>query len=175
MALADLIGGGIGSLAEKIGGVVDRFVQTKDEKAAVMLEIEKLAQQSASELEETMRAELGAKERVMIAELNQGDTYTKRARPTVVYFGLGVIAFNYSFTPVMTWIMSNFSSGTLTPLPAMELPVGFWAAWGGVVGTWSVGRTMERRGSNNNLVQMITGNKARDTLSDKVNVKSILD
>jgi hypothetical protein len=166
MALKDLISGGIGTLAEKIGGVVDRFVQTKDEKAAVMLEIERLAQESASELEETMRAELGAKERILVAELNQGDKYTKRARPTVVYGGLAFIFFNYSFTPLVNAFIPQIS------IPALDLPAEFWYGWSGIVATWSVGRTMERRGSNNNLVQLITGNKARGQLIDS---PSILD
>ena len=46
----------------------------------------------------------------------------------------------------------------------MNLPAEFWYAWGGVVATWSIGRTMERRGATNNLVNVITGSKARPSI-----------
>lgn len=157
--LTESTAGVIGGLANGIAGIIDRFVQTKDEKAEVMLELEKMAKEAASELEETMRAELGAKERVLIAELQQGDSYTKRARPTVVYFGLAVIGLNFAVFPIVAWVMLTMS-GSEAALPELMLPAEFWYAWGGIVATWSVGRSMERRGASNNLVSMITGNKA---------------
>ena len=159
MALKDWIAGGIGALVEKGAEAADRFIQTKDEKAAFKLELEKIAQQAASELEQTMRQELQAKERIMVAELTQGDTYTKRARPTVVYFGLGVIAFNFCLIPVVGY----FATGT--EMPQLPLPAEFWYAWGGIVATWSVGRTMERRGAGNNLVNIITGSPKKPSLT----------
>ena len=152
MALNAILTSGIGALAEKIGGVVDRFVHSKDEQAEFKLAMEALLQQAGSELEQTMRAELGAKERVMVAELTQGDNYTKRARPTLIYAGLLIIAWNYSAVPFLGAVM-NIS------VPFMPLPAEFWYAWGGAVATWSIGRTMERRGSKNNLVSLVTGNK----------------
>jgi hypothetical protein len=173
--LAKIIGSGIGSFAEKIAGIVDKFHLSKEEKAQLAIEMEKLQMQAAAELEETMRAELGAKERILVAELNQGDTYTKRARPTVVYFGLIVMAFNYSIAPLIGWAIQQFAIEGAIALPTLSLPSDFWYGWSGIVMTWSVGRSMERRGASNNLVKMITGNNARDTISDKINVKSILE
>lgn len=152
MALKDLIAGGIGSLAEKVGGVVDRFVQTQDEKAAVKLELEKLARAAEAELEETIRTELGAKERVLVAELTQGDKYTKRARPSVVYWGMVIMTFNYSLVPFIFKMAGH-------ELETLPLPPEFWYGWSGIVATWSVGRTMERRGVGNNLVKIVTGSK----------------
>ena len=40
--LAKIFGGAGGSIADKISGVVDRFVQTKDEKAAFEKEMTEL-------------------------------------------------------------------------------------------------------------------------------------
>jgi hypothetical protein len=151
MSLASILGGGIGELADKIGGVVDRFVHTGDEKAAVMIELEKLAQQSASELENTMRTELQTKEKIMVAELTSGDSYTKRARPTVVYAGLVIIFINYVLAP----ILARFAG--IQDFPELTLPTEFWYGWSGIVATWSVGRSMERRGSKNNLLSVISG------------------
>ena len=157
--LKKLIGSGIGGLAENIAGIVDRFKLTPDEKAAFEIELERLAQQAASELEQTMRAELGAKERILVAELNQGDNYTKRARPTVVYGGLAFIGFNYSIAPLL-----NALPAINGAIPELTLPAEFWYAWGGIVSTWSIGRTMERRGAKNNLVSLVTGSKKEPSL-----------
>lgn len=154
-----LFAGGIGSLAEKLGGVADRFIHSKDEQAQFKLDMEALLQKAGSELEQTMRQELQTKERIMVAELTQGDKFTKRARPTVVYFGLVVIAWNYSIVPVI-------GAFTIYTMPLMPLPTEFWYAWGGIVSTWSVGRTMERRGAKNNLLTIISGNKQVPSLLD---------
>lgn len=159
MAFKDLITGGIGGLAESIGSVVDKFVHTKDEKAAVMLEIEKLAHSAASELEETVRTELGAKERIMVAELQQGDSYTKRARPTVVYAGLGFLLLN---NIIMPWI-AHYSG---QEIPTIELPDMFWAGWSGIVATWSVGRTFEKRGIQSKTVSAVTGSGPASSIFD---------
>jgi hypothetical protein len=157
--MGKIFAGGIGNLAEQLGGVADRFIHTKDEKAKFKLDMESLLQKAGSELEQTMRTELQSKERIMVAELTQGDNYTKRARPTVVYFGLAVIAWNYSIVPFLGAFIA-------TPMPLMPLPAEFWYAWGGVVATWSVGRTMERRGSKNNLLTLVTGNKPTTGLTE---------
>jgi hypothetical protein len=151
MSIAGILGEGLGSFAEKVGGVVDRFVHTKDEKAAVMIELEKMQHQAATELEVTMRTELQTKERIMVAELTQGDSYTKRARPTVVYAGLVIIFVNYAIAP----IVARFAG--VTDFPELNLPAEFWYGWSGIVATWSVGRTMERKGAKNNLLTVLNG------------------
>ena len=148
--MTKLFSTGAGSFLTKVGDVADRFIQTKDEKAEFSLELEKLLQARDSELEQTMRAELGMKERVMIAELQSGDNYTRRARPTVVYFGLLVIALNYTIIPLITFLGADAPQ-------IFELPAEFWFAWGGVVSVWSAGRTMERRGAQNNMLELVTG------------------
>jgi len=157
--IGKVFSGGIGSLAEKLGGVADRFIHSKDEQAQFKLDMETLLQKAGSELEQTMRQELQTKESIMVAELTQGDNYTKRARPTVVYFGLAIIAWNYSVVPFMGAVLEM-------SMPMMPLPSEFWFAWGGVVATWSVGRTMERRGAKNNLLSLVTGNKPGPGLVD---------
>ena len=144
-------------MAGGIADIVDKFKMTPDEKAQFNLEMETLLQKAGSELEQTMRAELGAKERILVAELTQGDTYTKRARPTVVYFGLSIIAWNYSIVPFFAGVQG-------VTLPPMPLPSEFWYAWGGVVATWSVGRSMERRGAKNNLLSLVTGSDPKPSI-----------
>lgn len=149
--MSKIFTGGLGELAEKVGGVADRFIHSKDEQAQFKLDMETLLQKAGSELEQSMRTELQAKERILVAELTQGDTYTKRARPTVVYFGLAIILVNYVLAP----IIARFAG--IEDFPELILPTEFWYGWSGIVATWSVGRTMERRGAQNNLVKIVTG------------------
>lgn len=157
MGISAILGEGLGSFAEKIGGVVDRFVHSKDEQAQFKLEMESLLQKAGSELEQTMRTELQTKERILVAELTQGDKFTKRARPSVVYWGLVLMTWNYSLAPTITALFD-------VSMPPLPLPPEFWYGWSGIVATWSVGRTMERRGAKNNLVSIITG--GRPSLAD---------
>ena len=110
-----------------------------------------------SDIEETARMELEAKQNIMVAELQQGDNYTKRARPTTVYFGLVVIFYNYCVIPTIGLIQGY-------TLPPFELPTEFWAAWGGIVATWSIGRTAEKRGKMNRLTGAITGTENKGSL-----------
>ena len=158
MGLKAILGGGLGELAEKVGGVIDRFVHTGDEKAAVMLEIERIAQEQASEIEETVRAEVGAKERILVAELTQGDNFTKRARPTVVYAGLAFLLVNNIIMPWTTYL-SGYE------VPTIDLPDTFWVGWSGIVATWSVGRTLEKRGVKSKIVDVVTG-RGKSSLLD---------
>ena len=151
--LTRIIGGGLSETVGKIGAVVDKFHLSGEEKQAFTLAMEELLQKRDSEIEKTIQAELGAKERVLVAELTQGDNYTKRARPTVVYAGLAFIAFNYCLVPLVSrWT----GAANVTPL---ELPAEFWYGWSGIVATWSVGRSMEKRGSRSAFTGVATGAK----------------
>lgn len=122
----------------KVVGLADGLFRDADEKADFKLKLGALVQERDGELEKTFRKQLEAKERVMVAEMTQGDNYTKRARPTVVYAGLIIMALNYMVLP---WV-AHFS-GQL--LPTIEIPAIFWTAWGGVVATWSIGRDVNRQ------------------------------
>ncbi len=145
-----IFSGSVGNLVEQVGGVVDKFHLSGEEKQKFMLEMEALLQKRDSEIEETIRAELQAKERVLVAELSQGDNYTKRARPTVVYAGLIFICFNYCIVPAL-------SKFFCAPVEPFVLPTAFWAGWSGIVGTWSIGRSVEKRGIQTRFTRAITG------------------
>ena len=118
-------------------GVVNSLTTSSEEKTKAKLEIERLMAKHDSEVEETIRAEL-------VAELNQGDSYTKRARPTVVYAGLVMIAYNYCMAPSLG-------------IQRIDLPTEFWAGWSGIVATWSIGRSVEKSGKSNKVTKAITG------------------
>jgi len=143
-------------LIDGIGSVVDRFVTTGDEKNAFMLEVQKLAMLTESRVDERLAVELQAKERVLVAELQQDDNYTKRARPTVVYVGLGAFLFNYVIVPNIAILFG-------TTLEPVAFPTEFWVGWSGIVATWTIGRSVEKRATTNGtdpgkLIGLITGN-----------------
>jgi hypothetical protein len=146
--ISKILGGGAKQVLDGVDALIGRFKASPEEKQAFKLELE---QQRDAEIEETIRAELQAKERVLVAELQQGDSYTKRARPTVVYVGLVFIFFNYVLVPTV----QSFSSVSIRPF---DLPTEFWAAWGGIVATWSIGRSAEKRGAKSKTISLITGN-----------------
>ena len=163
MGIASLLGEGLGSFAEKVGGVVDRFVHTKDEKAAFKLEMEKLLQARDSEIEKTIQKELDTAATVISAELNQGDNYTKRARPTIIYTGLLMFVLNSIIMPKLAVLAAFITNPenqliVINALQPVDIPAEFIFAWGGVVAIYSGGRTLEKRGARSAGTQAMTGN-----------------
>ena len=156
--ISKLLGGSLGNIVSEVGGVVDQFHLSGEEKQKFLLEMESLMQKRDSEIEQTLRSELKAKQDILVAELSQGDNYTKRARPTVVYAGLGFIIFNYCFIPMLGLVFNGVS------FPALSLPAEFWYGWSGIVATWSVGRSYEKRGASNKLSRAITGSSQSSNL-----------
>jgi len=154
---------GLGSVADFARSLVDRFFPPEATPEQKLAATEAMAREIAQRD--------SAKASIMVAEMQQGDRYTKRARPTVVYAGLLMIGINYVLFPLLARLaaFAYVALGHGTPpaelvalLKPLDLPAGFWTAWGGVVGTWVLGRSMERRGVSGNLgklVSLVTGNK----------------
>ncbi len=122
--ITKLLGGGVLS---GIKGIIGQFKMDPADKAK--LEMALIERENLFEL--SLQQELKSREKVLVAELTQGDTYTKRARPTVVYFGLIMVLFNA--------IMQAFGKEML------KFPEEFWYGWAGIVATYSIGRSMEKR------------------------------
>ena len=59
--ISKILGGGAKELLGGVDKLIGRFKASPEEKQAFKLEFEKLLQQRDSEIEETIRAELGAK------------------------------------------------------------------------------------------------------------------
>ena len=143
-----------GGLAQGIGDLADRFITTDAEKQQFQLQVEEMISKRQAVVEDSLQAELQAKERIIVAEMNQGDTYTKRARPTLVYMGMVVIAYNYCLVPTLQ-VLNGL------PVAPFDLPFEFWTAWGGCVGIWSIGRSAEKRGTNNQATRLVTGSQPK--------------
>ena len=150
--IAEIFKGSADGIIGGIGKIADELHLSGEEKQAFQVKMESLLQKRDSEVEQTIRAELDSKTRIIEAEMASGDNFTKRARPTVVYIGLAIIVLNYCVSPIMTTAFGN-------EIVELVLPTEFWVAWGGIVATWSVGRSAEKRGTRNKLISAITGNK----------------
>jgi hypothetical protein len=156
--VGDIIKGASGGVIEGIGNTIKKFVTTDADRMQMQKELEEILQKRDSDIESTIRSELTAKAGVLKMELQQGDNYTKRARPTVVYFGLVIIALDFIARAIM---MVSRMKGMLVPegfeLPSTMIPQEFWLAWGGIVSTWVIGRSAEKRGTRNKITSFITG------------------
>jgi len=143
-------------------GVMDRIWP---EKASEDDKI-KAAQELVPMLQQREKAVVDAQKSVMMAELEQGDKYTKRARPSIVYGGLAIIFLNWLVEASLK-VFNSFRVADLNPdqietlleITKIELPSQFWAAWAGVVGIYAIGRSAEKRGASNKVLSMITGSK----------------
>ena len=156
--LSKIFGAGIKETVGAVADVVDRFVQTKEEKQAALIEIEKVVTERIGQIENSARSETNATMEIIKAEMAQGDNYTKRARPTVVYFGLLIIGWNYAIRPFFS---ITGADGIEVPMLPVALPDEFWFAWGSVVSIWSMGRTAERIGVKSKVTEVVTGNRFR--------------
>jgi len=143
---ADLIKGALGPITDFVGGLV----HSGEEKAEHQLKLEHLKSDLAIKIEEVMIVEMNAKKSIIIAEMQQGDLFTKRARPSIIYggilmamleTGLNAAAYFQGFEP-----------------PGSFVPGQFWLAWTGIAGSWVIGRSAEKRGMQNKLISAITGN-----------------
>lgn len=139
---------GLGSIADFAKSIVDRISPPKAseaEKAQAQIQLQEIIQERED-------AVIEAQKSIMVSEMSQGDNFTKRARPTLVYAGLAFIALVHVIFPI-----ASYFSGK--GMPALSLPEAFWYSWTGVCGAWIIGRSAEKRGAENKIVSLITGGK----------------
>lgn len=150
--LGKLMSSGVGEIVGAVGQVIDAVHTSDEEKVELKLKVEAAVTQRMAVIEQSIQARFKMVSNVIESEMRSGDNFTKRARPSLVYFGMIVIFLNYLLFP---WI-SHF--GGAAP-PSIELPEEFWYAWTGVVGLWVVGRSAEKSGTHNKATRAITGSE----------------
>jgi len=129
----------IKEIAETISGVISPITKMIDNISTTKEEKLQLKNALVGLQNNLLEIIINAKKEVMLAELQQDDLYTKRARPTVIYAGLAILFVNYVLLP---WIV-YFSHGAMN-IPKIVMPDAFWYAWGGVAGVYSFQRTREK-------------------------------
>lgn len=166
--LSKVMGLGAEGILREAGNLADKFITTDGERNEFKRQIAELVTRRTSEVEETLRAELGARRDIIVAEMAQGDAYTKRARPTVVYAGIVIFALDAAVRAI------QMSLG-VGDVPTTYVPSEFALAWGSVVGLWVLGRSAEKRGAGNAIISAITGTPQSTSPKEQHKVSSALD
>ncbi len=149
---SNLFGGGqVGGVVKTIADVVDRFVETPDEKRAAesikaKMEMQKMVLQAeyerAMQEYEAKIADIAGQN--IRAETQSKDAYVRRARPTFLYVMIAAIAFSVLICPLINLFMHK----GLTP---MEIPAAYLELFGisflGYVGA----RTYEKTRDSKNV------------------------
>lgn len=154
--LSKLFSGGISDVVDSVGGLLDKFTLSKEEKEEIKLEMQSRLIQVENELEQTYRKELDARADIIKSEMAQGDSFTKRARPSIIYAGLIFIFIVHVLVPVIAYIGGTPNES----LPVINLPEEFWWAWATVVGVYGAGRSAEKLGVTNKITNLATGSGA---------------
>ena len=146
----------IGSTLKGVFGLVDDLHTSPEEKASMKLELQKLFNQHERDVMANYQKEMASVKDVIVAELNQDDKYTKRARPTVLYLFIVIVMLNYCIFP----FVNNF---TENPFPQINLPTEAWQMFQWIFGIYGVGRSFEKIGGVDPVKRMMSkmkkGNK----------------
>ncbi len=168
----DILGTLAGGLVSAVGKIIDDLHTSDEEKAEARLKITTVVLAAAQEAEKSYQAELAAKAQVMVAELQQEDLYSKRARPSIIYAGLVFVGINYVLAPLLARLSAFLRSfGQLTAeqaaalaqasAPLADLPEGFWWAWAGVAGVYVLTRSADKAGGFQQLLGSALGESKR--------------
>ena len=149
-ALGDIVKGAADSIIGGATKIFDDLHTSPEEKADIAAKMATVVNERMAIITSEIQARFKMVTDVIQADNASGDTYTKRARPTLVYFGMLMIFINYLVVP----ILQTMTSVEVQPFP---LPTEFWVAWGGTVAVWSVGRSAEKAAVSNRLTRGITG------------------
>ncbi|MHC4715616.1 MAG: 3TM-type holin [Planctomycetota bacterium] len=131
-------------LLKKVGDAFLGSDPTKDAKAtwqdiepAVAAAIVERDRARDAHVAATLQTEIEGRARIIEAEMAQGDSYTKRARPTLVYAGLVLFFLEFGIRGWLVLRGLEMPEGTI-------VPVAFTAGWTTAVSVWMVGRSVEK-------------------------------
>ena len=149
----DLTGlGAVADFGKEVVSAIKSYLpaqMSEAEEAQAQLAVQKLTQDRDQTITTAQRD-------IIMSEMAQGDAFTKRARPMLVYMGLAFIALNHVIMPAISWFYM-MRTGKLIDLPMLTLPAEFWWSWTGVCSAWVIGRSFEKRGVGNGLAGKIVG------------------
>lgn len=121
------------------------------------LELEQIVAEREKQIHETYRAEMSLSKDIIEAELKQSNCYTKSARPTIIYVGLLLVLLEVFGVRLIILDCINAKISIIDS--STEILTSFFYVWGGVVGVYAAGRSVEKRGTSNRITQLATGNQ----------------
>ena len=127
----------LGTIISPVTNMIDQFVTSDEERLEAKNQLEVIKNKALSDIMDYEKTVIDKKAEIMVAELQQGDNYTKRARPTIVYGGLLILVINNVILPWITHFTGNAP-------PVINIPAEFWYVWGGVTGVYAFKRSDEK-------------------------------
>lgn len=112
--ISSIISGGVGSIVKNAADVVDRFVETPEEKAKALKELREIEERETGTL-------LKATHAVIQEEARSEDPWVRRARPTFLWLMYVILGFNYIALPLLNVLSIALNAGiTLEPITLPE-------------------------------------------------------
>lgn len=130
-------------------GLVDDLHTSEEEKSSLKIKLQELFNQHQRDVMANYNKEMQSVRDVIVAELNQDDNYTKRARPTVLYLFIVIVMLNYCIFP----FINHF---TVKPLPLIDLPPEAWQMFQWIFGVYGVGRSVEKMSGTDPVKKMFS-------------------
>jgi hypothetical protein len=143
---------------DKVTNLIDNLTLSREEKEEFSLQLQSQLIQQQQLIEESFQTALTSRAEIIKSELTQGDAFTKRARPMIIYGGLLFILIVHVLVPVSYLFLQGQLPEGVDQL--ITLPEEFWWAWGTVVGVYGAGRSAEKLGAANRFTQFVTGSNA---------------
>ena len=153
--ISKLFADGGGKLLDGVDKILGKAVSDADKRIELRKEVLELINVQMG----WVATEINANMQVTLAELQQDDKFTKRARPWIVYSGLIMAGIETIFRiifMVMLWPKTinaeiiNELLAAAASLPSI-VPGQFWTAWTGVVAVYGIGRSVEKLGMDGKL------------------------
>lgn len=148
--LTGLLNGG--KVLEGAKAIISEFHLAPEEKLKFELEMQKLVLQRDAELEQTIRAELSSREKIITAEMQTDDRVVRWARPGIVWAGLLYMGLTNVVVPSVAFFTGR-------GMPTLNMDPHFWDAWTIVCSVWAGGRSLEKMGVKNPIVSAVSGGK----------------
>jgi hypothetical protein len=125
--LGKIIGTGAAEITDSIGGVLDKFITSDEEKLQ--------AKQAMSEVVMSKLTDLASYQRDVLSAEMHGSALQRNWRPMVMLAFAFIIVFRYFLQPLLShwW-----------DIPAIELPDKFWGLLEIGIGGYVIGRSVEK-------------------------------
>lgn len=128
---------GVSELLKSGFNLVDELHTSDEEKSEAKLKLQQMVLQHEQIMESTITQQIKSREAIIVAEMQNGDNFTKRARPAVIYTFLGIVVLNYCIFPTVGHFLKM-------PMPQLELPKEAWNFFTVAFSVYGVGRTWEK-------------------------------
>jgi hypothetical protein len=134
ISVQDVLGG---TFLDAVKGIISQFHMSPEDKAKLQAQIEE-QKDLFTERQNDYNVRLNDIAGQNIRTEEQEGSYTRNARPSVIWVGLAVIVWNYAAVPLLGHSKPFWG---MTPV---EFPSYFWEAWGVICTGYVFNRTVDK-------------------------------